>query len=237
MAGSTDRPVALITGASSGIGSYLARRYAAQGLQVIGFSRRAGEIPGPDYDQVQGDVTDEQQVRSLFSYLRDRYDRLDILINNAGVASMNYAMLTPTETAQRILSTNFLGTFLLCREAARLMRQRSFGRIVNLGTVAVPMNIEGESIYAASKSAVVTFTRILAKELAPFNITCNVVGPTPIDTNLIKSVPEEKIQKIIDLLTIKRMGTCADVANVIDFFIRPESDYITGQVIYLGGVS
>jgi 3-oxoacyl-[acyl-carrier protein] reductase len=95
--------------------------------------------------------------------------------------------------------------------------------------------LEGEAIYAASKSAVVTLTQILARELADFGITCNVVAPTPIETDLIRNVPKEKIDRIVQQLAIKRLGRFEDVANVIDFFVRPESDYITGQVIYLGG--
>ena len=117
------------------------------------------------------------------------------------------------------------------------MRQHRYGRIVNLGSVAAAMHLEGEAVYAASKSAVVTLTKILARELAQFGITCNVVAPTPIDTDLIRSVPPEKIQRLVNNLAIPRMGRPADVAHVIDFFVHPGSDYITGQVIYLGGVS
>jgi 3-oxoacyl-[acyl-carrier protein] reductase len=149
---------------------------------------------------------------------------------------MNHILLTPVETARSILETNFIGTFLLCREAAKLMRKRKFGRIVNLASVAVPLKLEGEAVYAASKAAVLSFTQIAAKELASFGITVNAVGPTPIQTDLIKAVPKEKIEKLISLQTIPRPGKLEDVANVIDFFIQPESDFITGQVIFLGGV-
>jgi len=134
------------------------------------------------------------------------------------------------------LETNFIGTFMLCREAAKLMRKRKSGRIVNLATVAVPLKLEGEAVYAASKAAIVTFTQIAAKELASFGITVNAVGPTPIHTDLIKAVPAEKIEKLISLQAIPRPGKLEDVSNVIDFFIQPESDFITGQVIFLGGV-
>ena len=116
------------------------------------------------------------------------------------------------------------------------MQRRHYGRIVNVSTVAVPLRLEGEAIYAASKSAVVALTQVLARELAEWGITCNVVGPTPIETDLIRNVPREKIDAIVKRLAIKRLGRFEDVANVIDFFVRPESDYVTGQVIYLGGV-
>jgi len=150
---------------------------------------------------------------------------------------MNHALLTPAATLDQIMATNFRGTFLLCREGAKLMQRRRYGRIVNVSTVAVPLLLEGEAIYAASKSAVVTFSQILARELAEFGITCNVVAPAPMETDLIRNVPPEKIDAIVNRLAIKRLGRFEDVANVIDFFVKPESGYVTGQVIYLGGIS
>ena len=150
---------------------------------------------------------------------------------------MNHIFLTPQTSADRIMNTNFRGTFLICRESAKLMKKNGYGRIINFSTIAVPLSLAGEAIYTASKSAVESFTKVIAKELADSGITCNLVGPSPIETDLIRTVPSEKIDKIIDALSIKRIGRFDDVANVIDFFIKPESDYITGQVIYLGGVS
>lgn len=117
------------------------------------------------------------------------------------------------------------------------MQKNSFGRIVNFTTVASPLHLEGEAVYAASKSAVETLTKILAKELAPWKITVNAVGPTPIETDLIRSVPKEKIESLIKQQAIKRMGHFADVQNVIDFFLKSESNFITGQIVYLGGIS
>jgi 3-oxoacyl-[acyl-carrier protein] reductase len=149
---------------------------------------------------------------------------------------MNHILLTPTRVARNILETNFVGTFLCSREAAKLMKRNGFGRIVNFATVATPLKLEGEAVYASSKAAVTSFTQIAAKELASFGITVNAVGPTPIKTDLIKSVPEDKINNLLQSQAIKRLGEFSDVANVIDFFIRPESDFITGQVIFLGGV-
>lgn len=231
-----DSEVVLITGTRKGIGRYLAEHFVKKGALVEGCSRTAPDWDLERYTHHCLDVADEAQVKAMLSSIQKRHGRLDILINNAGIASMNHALLTPATTVDRIMATNFRGTFLLCREAAKLMQQRRYGRIVNLSTVAVPLHLEGESIYAASKSAIVTFTQILARELAGFGITCNVVAPTPIETDLIRNVPKEKIDAIVSRLAIKRLGRFEDVANVIDFFVRPESDYITGQVIYLGGV-
>jgi 3-oxoacyl-[acyl-carrier protein] reductase len=128
------------------------------------------------------------------------------------------------------------GTFVFCREAAKLMQKRRYGRIVNFTTVAVPLKLAGESAYAASKAAVISFTQVIAKELADFGITVNAVGPNPIATDLIAAVPKHKLDALVNAQAVKRLGVCDDVSNVIDFFIKPESGMITGQVIYLGGV-
>lgn len=234
--GSDNRQVLLVSGSSRGIGRYLVEYYLAKGYLVVGCSRGHSSLQHENYRHFPVNVSDEINVKEMFAEIYRDHGRLDVLVNNAGVASMNHILLTPVETARRILETNFIGTFLLCREAAKLMRKRKFGRIVNLATVAVPLKLEGEAVYAASKAAIISFTQITAKELASFNITVNAVGPTPIHTDLIKAVPEEKIQKLINLQPIARLGKPEDVSNVIDFFIQPQSHFITGQVIFLGGV-
>jgi 3-oxoacyl-[acyl-carrier protein] reductase len=137
---------------------------------------------------------------------------------------------------RNIFETNFIGTFLCSREAAKLMKRQGAGRIVNFTTVATPLKLEGEAIYASSKAAIISFTQIIARELAAFGITVNAIGPTPVQTDLIKSVPAEKIDQLLARQAIKRFGEFSDIANVIDFFIRPQSDFITGQVLFLGGV-
>jgi len=230
------RRVLLVSGSSKGIGRYLVEYYLAKGFLVAGCSRGNSSLQHENYRHFSVDVSDEIKVKEMFAEIARDYGRLDVLVNNAGIASMNHILLTPVETARSILETNFIGTFLLCREAAKVMRKRKSGRIVNLASVAVPLKLEGEAVYAASKAAVLTFTQIAAKELASFGITVNAVGPTPIQTDLIKAVPPEKIEKLISLQAIPRPGKLEDVSNVIDFFIQPESDFITGQVIFLGGV-
>jgi len=149
---------------------------------------------------------------------------------------MNHALLTTMDTVHKIYGTNVFGTFLFCREAAKIMQRNQYGRIVNFSTVAVPLKLEGEAIYASSKAAVVSLTQILARELADIGITVNAIGPTPVKTDLIRSVPVEKIERLIKKQAIHRYGEYGDIINVIDFFIKPESNFITGQVIYLGGV-
>lgn len=228
--------VAVVTGTRKGIGLYLAERLLERGWQVAGCARGAGGLAHPAYRHYELDVADERAVVAMMHDLRRRHGGVDVLLNNAGIASMNHALLTPMATMERVFATNVFGTFLFCRETAKLMRRRGAGRIVNFATVATPLKLEGEAVYAASKAAVVSLTEVLARELAPFGITVNAVGPTPVPTDLVGAVPEAKMQALIARQAIPRYGTMADVFNVCDFFMRPESDFVTGQTLYLGGV-
>lgn len=135
-----------------------------------------------------------------------------------------------------IFINNFFGTFLMCREVGRYMVKNKWGRIVNYSTVAVALNLQGELVYSASKVAIEQLTRVLAKEIGESGVTVNAVAPTPIETDLIKNIPIDKLDDLLDRQCIKRFGTFQDVKNVIDFYIRAESDFITAQTIYLGGV-
>jgi 3-oxoacyl-[acyl-carrier protein] reductase len=232
----TQSRVMVITGTRKGIGRYLAEYYLASGFHVIGCSRGESDLRNEAYEHFALDVADEVAVIRMFSEIFEKHRGLDVLVNNAGIASMNHSLLTPARTVSQIMDTNVLGTFLMSREAAKLMRTRGHGRIVNFSTVATPLKLEGEAIYAASKAAIVSLTEILARELADFGITVNAVGPTPVKTDLIRSVPKDKIDRLLSRQAISRFGTFEDIVNVIDFYIRPESDFVTGQNIYLGGV-
>ena len=228
--------VTLITGTRKGIGRYLVDHYLDQGAIVFGCSREPVDFAHDRYTHFCLDVADEAKVIAMFSAIAKAHGRLDVLVNNAGIASMNHVMLTPMSTVQKIFQTNVVGTFLFCREAAKLMRKSKSGRIINFATVATPLKLEGEAVYAASKAAVVSLTQVMARELGPLGITVNAVGPTPVKTDLIRSVPAEKMQSLLQRQALRRYGEFRDISNVIDFFIRPESDFVTGQVIYLGGV-
>lgn len=229
-------PVTLITGTRKGIGLFLAQHYLAAGHRVVGCSRQPADISHENYTHFTLDVTDEAAVKALFAAVRRDHGRVDNLINNAGIASMNHSLLTPYSTLQRVVNTNLGGTFLFSREAAKLMQRQRSGRIVNFTTVAVPLKLEGEAAYVASKAAVQGLTEVMSRELATFGITVNAVGPVPIETDLIRAVPKDKIDGLVARQAIKRLGKPEDVANICDFFLQPQSDFVTGQILFLGGV-
>lgn len=232
----SNRPITIVTGARKGIGQFLAQHYLKQGHQVIGCSRQAALWSEEGYSHFQTDISDERQVRKLFREIQGKFGRVDNLLNNAGIASMNHSLLTPFSTFESIMKTNVSGSFLMAREAAKLMSKNGYGRIVNFTTVAVPLKLEGELAYVSSKSAVETMTSVFAREVSSFGITVNAIGPSPTMTDLLAAVPEEKIAQLIGRQAIKRLGKFEDITNVCDFFMRPESDFVTGQIVYLGGV-
>lgn len=228
--------IILITGTRKGIGRFLCDYYISKGFIVIGCSRGSTDLKDPNYIHYCLDIANENDVKNMFKDIRAKYGRLDYLLNNAGVASMNHSLLTPIETVKRILNTNVVGNFLFSREAAKLMKKNKFGRIINFVTFAIPFKLEGEAIYAASKAAVATLTEILSREYAPYNITVNAVGPPAVQTDLIKGVASDKMERLIKKQSIQRFGTPKEVAAVIDFFLKEENDMVNGQIIYMGGL-
>lgn len=227
----------LITGTSKGIGFELSKIFLDQGHFVFGCSRSNQTIFHKNYEHYICDVSSEKDVVNLKNNIIKNNKKIDILINNAGIASMNHIITTPINSAEKIINTNFIGTFLFTREISKIMiSNKVFGRIVNFSTCATPLNLEGEAIYASSKSAVETFSRISAKELSKYNITVNILGITPYQTDLILGVPKEKIDKLLENQIIKRYPTINDIKNAVDFFISENSSFITGQTLYLGGI-
>lgn len=224
-----------ITGTQRGIGRHLAEYFFGLGDEVIGCSRTSNDLTAPGYTHYEVDVTDEDAARTMFAAIAGNHRHLDIVINNAGVARMSPATLMPPKTAARIMDVNFLGTYNITHHAVRLLRHSSCARIINFSTVAVPWRLEGEAVYAASKAAVEHFTRTLARELGPLGITVNAIGPSPIRTDLLAKISEEKLQALIDRQHVKRWAEPADVINAVDFFCRPASGMVSGQILYLGG--
>lgn len=227
----------VITGARKGLGRHLAEHYLARGWQVAGCSRGESDLKNAAYTHFQADASDEAAVVRMVRAVANTHGRIDALLNNAGLAAMNHLLLTPQSAVRSLFDTNFLGTFLFLREVAKVMVRQKQGRIVNFTSVAVPLDLEGEAVYASSKAAVESLTRIAAREFGPLGLTVNAVGPTPVPTDLIKAVPAVKIAALVARQAIARTGEPRDVANVVDFFLNPQSDFITGQIVYLGGIA
>ena len=229
--------IMLITGTRKGIGKYLAEYYLDKGLTVIGCSRRESSIDHKNYSHHELDVSDEKAVISMVRSVKKEFGRIDVLLNNAGVASMNHILITPYKTIKEMTMTNYYGTFLFLREVSKVMLKKKYGRIVNFSSIATPLKWDGEAAYAASKAAVENLTQIAAREVAEYGITVNALGSTPVWTDMINRVPQEKLDTLLERQAIKRLGEMRDVSNLCDFLIDEQSDFITGQVIYLGGVS
>ncbi|MFB2637784.1 SDR family NAD(P)-dependent oxidoreductase [Shewanella bicestrii] len=228
--------VYLITGTRKGLGKSLADYYLAQGHKVAGCSRGKSTIEHENYFHFECDVSDEKAVLTMVRQTKKLFGKIDILLNNAGIAAMNHILTTPYQNAKIVFNTNFFGTFLFSREVAKVMMKQKSGSIVNYTTVAVPLDLEGEAVYAASKAAIESFTRVSAKEFAQFGVRVNSIGPTPVKTDLIRNVPENKLKELLEQQAIQRFGEFDDVINIIDFFNSEKSKFITGQILYLGGV-
>ncbi len=228
-------PIVLISGSRKGIGRALAEHYLARNWMVVGCSRGAASIAHDNYAHYEVDITDETRV---IAFLRDalrEHGTPYALLNNAGIAAMNALTLTPGKTAWGVMSTNILGTFYLIRETAKGMIRQRGGRIVNFTSIARPLALEGEAVYAASKAAVESLTQSAAREFGSHGITVNAVGPCPVRTDLLNGVSEKALGSLQKRQTIQRLAEFSDIANVTDFFLRPESSMITGQTLYLGG--
>lgn len=244
---SNNQKTIIITGTRKGLGYALALHYISMGHIVCGCSREACDIDHPNYYHYTLDVSDEKAVVKMVKEINQKFKIINVLINNAGIASMNHILLTPSKTLRNVTATNFFGSFLFLREVAKTMcanynkmKNSSTAphfRIINFSTVAYPLRLEGEAIYSASKAAIVSLTQTSSYELGRYGITINAIGPTPAPTDLIKNVPKTKMDALINRQAIKRFANNEDIFNVCDFFIDEKSDFITGQVVYLGGIN
>ena len=232
----TEKQVILISGTRKGLGKSFVEHFSKKNFIIVGCSRKPVDYDVENYHHFCLDISDEKKIKQMFLFIRKEFGRLDVLINNAGVGSMNHSLLIPISTVHKILDTNVVGNLLLSRESAKIMKKNKFGRIVNLTSFAVPFKLEGEAIYAASKAAVISLTETLSKEYADYGITVNAVAPPAVQTDLIKAAPKEKMDALLKRQTIHRYGTPEEVCDVIDFFIDKNNNIITGQVVYMGGI-
>jgi 3-oxoacyl-[acyl-carrier protein] reductase len=226
----------IVTGSSRGVGELLTRHFLDEGATVIGVARGSASCGHERYRHHSADIADPAEVQNLFAALRTSVKTIDIVVNNAAVLTSQYAMIMPAGAAQAMVNLNLLAPFLVAREAAKLMRKAKAGRIINISSMAVSLEPEGDSVYAACKAGLTTLSNILAKEFASFNVTCNTLGITAIETDMLKQLPRDKIDTVVARLPIPRYAMADDILNVIDFFASERSGYVTAQTIYLGGV-
>lgn len=232
-----DKPITLITGTSKGIGKALKEYYMSQNHFVIGCSRGQVDNIEGSYKHFTVDICNENEILEIFKTIKKEYKKLDNLINNAGIIATNLAMITPIDTLDKVINTNYRASFIFCIESIKLMKKNKYGRIVNFSSISVPMRQMGELIYTSSKSAVEMMSMILAKEIAHYGITVNVIAPSLTETEMTKEFNELQIEKVFEKLAIKQYSSFDDIINVIDFYLSPKSSMVTGQKIYLGGIS
>ncbi|WP_378950561.1 SDR family NAD(P)-dependent oxidoreductase [Pelosinus sp. sgz500959] len=228
-------PIMVITGTSKGIGRGLAEYFVNHGYLVAGCSRGSTTFLNDAYCHDEVDIGDSAQVRAWIRSIKRKFGRIDVLICNAGIAPANLLLtMTSDEVLDNVFHANIKGTFQVCREVSKVMMMQRSGRIITLSSMAVGLHEEGTAAYSASKSGIVEMTKILAKELAPMGITCNVLAPSMVMTDLVEVLGESIIARALEKLTIKRVLSIREVANVVEFFSAPESSCVTGQVVHMG---
>jgi 3-oxoacyl-[acyl-carrier protein] reductase len=228
-------PVMLITGASRGIGRGLAEHFVAHGYRVAGCSRGPTTFDHKGYSHAQVDVTDEHAVQVWVRAVRRDFGAIDVLVCNAGAAkAARLLTMTDGTMLDEVIRSNVYGTYFVCREVARSMMTARYGRIVTISSMAVGLHEEGTSAYAAAKAAIVEMTKVLARELAPHGVTANVVAPSMYSSEAFDALGETVQERAKGKLTLPRLLTVDEIANVVEFFAAPESRAVTGQVIHLG---
>ncbi len=227
-------PTVLITGTTQGLGRALAERMLADGWIVHGFARGPQSLSHEHFRAHAVDVTDEAAVRSKVAAVAAA-GRIDVLINNAGSAALNAFLLTPGKVAEDLMRVNYLGTFHCLQAVGKVMIRQRGGLVINLTTVAVPLSLEGEAAYVASKAAVEALTKVAAKELASQGVRVIALGLGPVDTKLTRAVPKAALAKINGAIG-RPQGTAMDEA--VDFILSRLRDpgIKSGSVEYLGSV-
>lgn len=223
----------VVTGASRGLGLAVANRLLSLGKEVVGVSRNVEDLSFPG---VSCDVSDSTAVKTVARRLRSEGHEISGVINAAGIASMNLALMSPPSQVEKLVQVNLLGTVYVSQAFAPLMIRRKYGRIINFSTIAVPLGLPGEAAYAASKAGVEAFSRSFAREVSDFGITVNCVAPGPINTDLLRGVSEDQIGKIVSQQIIRRQFTPEDVCDVVELLLDEKSNSISGQVMHVGGV-
>ncbi len=240
--------VALITGASRGIGRACAVRLAADGYTVvINYSHSEAEAlaaleeiraAGGDGMICKADVSNPEEVREMVTLIDKTYGQIDLLVNNAGVVKDEYLLMMNPDTLDKCLSLNVKGYFFCAQAVALKMFRKKRGVILNMSSVSGELALAGQSVYSATKGAVNSMTRVLAKELSPKGIRVNAIAPGFIETDMIRALPEEKKAEYLANIPLRRFGKAEEVAAAVSALASDAFSYMTGQIVTLdGGIS
>lgn len=236
--------IAVVTGASRGIGKAIALSQAAQGRHVVLLSRSEGplcevrsqiESSGGRASIAPVDVSDAVALQSVIEDIIKEFGHLDVLINNAGVTRDGLALRMSTDDFEFVLKTNLTSAFVAIRSAARAMMKNRFGRIVNISSTSGVVGNAGQANYAASKAGLVGLTRSIARELGGKGITANVIAPGFVLTDMTANLGETIRSKVLASMAIKRLGSPEDIAQAVEYVASDEAGYLTGQVICVDG--
>jgi 3-oxoacyl-[acyl-carrier protein] reductase len=236
---------AVITGSSRGIGRKTAEEFAKRGVNIVivdideeRAKQSAEEIKilfGVETLGLKADVSNSEDVKTLFEESLKKFGKIEILVNNAGITKDNLLIRMKDEEWDAVLNINLKGAFLCSREAIKSMSKIKYGRIINIASVVAFTGNPGQVNYSASKAGLIGLTKTLAKEYASRGITVNAVAPGFIQTAMTEKLPEKVKEEMLRTIPLQRFGTTMDVANAIIFLALPESGYITGQVIHVNG--
>ena len=237
--------VAFITGGTRGIGKQIAIKLAKNGFDIaLNYRKENDELKNTKNEieesgakclAVQGDVTSFEDSERMVKEIFDHYERIDVLVNNAGITKDNLFVRMKKEDFEDVINVNLIGTFNVTKNIVPIMMKQKSGRIINISSVEGISGNAGQANYAASKAGIIGFTKSLAKELGSRNILVNAIAPGFIETQMTDVLKDSVKEEISKSIPLKRMGKTKDIANLANFLASDESSYITGQVINVDG--
>jgi 3-oxoacyl-[acyl-carrier protein] reductase len=239
-----DKRVAIVTGASRGIGRGIAKRLAKDGRHVVAVARNAEQLQSLEAEITAAggscefrtcDLADGLAVQRMVEEVSEKHGRLDILVNNAGITKDGLLMRMSDADFDEVINVNLRSVFIACRAASRPMLRGKFGRVVNIGSVSGVAGNKGQANYASAKAGVIGLTKSIAKELGAKGITANVVAPGFVETDMTAFLGPDDKKKVAEHITVGRLGIPEDIAAAVAYLTADDAGYITGQVLVVDG--